>query len=130
MKAQVNAPKSDPTYSKFGFTDLGDSVEFVFGRQKKIKVGGVEILLEKRFNEIKQVNIAGDFNGWNRDASKYQMSKVDGNLFKIRICKTSLGKKGELRQFKFVLNHEYWVEPPVEALNMDTIRRIGPVVIP
>jgi hypothetical protein len=117
LNAQVNASKVDQSYSRFGYTDMGDSVEFVFGQQQKIKVGGVEILMEKRINEITQVNVAGDFNGWNPQASKYQMIKVDGKLFKIRISKINLGKKGELRQFKFVLNHQYWVEPPVEALN-------------
>jgi|SRR5450631_664563 hypothetical protein len=33
------------------------------------------------------------------------------------VCKTTIGKKGELKQFKFVLNHTYWVEPPVQASN-------------
>ncbi len=117
LNAQVSAPKPEQPYSRFGYADLGDSVEFVFGQQQKIKVGGVEILLDKRINDISQVNVAGDFNGWRPDAGKYQMIKVDGKIFKLRIGKIHLGKKGELRQFKFVLNHKYWVEPPIEALN-------------
>ena len=64
--------------------------------------------------------MAGDFNGWNAGADKYQMSKVDVKIFKLRVSKTNLGKKGDLRQFKFVLNHKYWVEPPVEASNKFT----------
>lgn len=105
------------SYSNFGYSDLGDSVEFVFGQQQKIKIGGIDIVLQKRINEITSVNVAGDFNEWNADANKYQMSKVDAKNFKLRVSKTNLGKKGERRQFKFVLNHKYWVEPPVEALN-------------
>lgn len=117
INAQVGGPLPEQSYLRFGYVDLGDSVEFVFGQQQKIKVGGVEILLEKRKNEISQVNVAGDFNGWSPAAGKYQMIKVDGKIFTLRIAKINLGKKGELRQFKFVLNHKYWVEPPVEALN-------------
>lgn len=108
------------SYSNFGYTDLGDSVEFVFGQQQKIKIGGIEIVLQKRINDITSVNVAGDFNEWNANSNKYQMSKVDAKIFKLRVSKTNLGKKGDLRQFKFVLNHRYWVEPPVEALNKFT----------
>jgi hypothetical protein len=28
-----------------------------------------------------------------------------------------VGKTGDLKQFKFVLNHKYWVEPPAQAAN-------------
>lgn len=108
------------SYSNFGYTYFGDSVEFVFGQQQKIKIGGIEIVLQKRINDITSVNVAGDFNEWNAKANKYQMRKVDAKLFKFRVSKTNLGKKGELRQFKFVLNHKYWVEPPVDALNKFT----------
>ena len=105
------------TLSNAGYIDKGDSIEFVFGQQRLITIGTVEILLEKRINEIKHVNIAGDFNGWNPNAIKYQMSKAGGTLFKITVAKGSLGKTGELKQFKFVLNHNYWVEPPAQATN-------------
>lgn len=108
------------SYSNFGYTDIGDSVEFVFGQQQKIKIGIIEVVLQKRINDITSVNVAGDFNKWNANAQKYQMSKVDAKIFKLRVSKTDLGKKGDLRQFKFVLNHKYWVEPPVEALNKVT----------
>ncbi len=104
----------------FGYIDEGDSVEFIFGQQNKINVSGMEVVLEKRINEINQVNVAGDFNGWNPDAVRFQMKKVDSKLFTITICKATIGKKGELRQFKFVLNHKYWVEPPSEAQNKFT----------
>ena len=78
------------------------------------------MLLEKRINEINQVNVAGDFNGWNPNSTKFQMNKAGGTLFKITLAKVSLGKTGELRQFKFVLNHKYWVEPPAQAINKFT----------
>ena len=108
------------SYSNFGYTNLGDSIEFVFGQQEKIKIGGIEIVLEKRVNDITSVNVAGDFNKWNPNAKEYQMNKVDVKIFKLRVSKTNLGKKGDSRQFKFVINHKYWVEPPIKALNKFT----------
>lgn len=120
LSAQANATKSGQSTSTFGFTDRGDSVEFVFGQQQTIRIGGVEVVLEKRFSEINQVNVAGDFNGWSPDNSKYQMTKAGGTLFKIRVSKSGLGAKGTSHQFKFVLNHQYWIEPPAEAMNKFT----------
>jgi len=117
LNAQSIPPKPLQRNPTFGFVDRGDSVEFVFGQQQKVRVGDVEIQLEERFNEIEKVNVAGDFNGWSPNDDKYQMVKVDGKLFKIRICKARLGKKGDLRQFKFVVNEKYWIEPPLEASN-------------
>jgi hypothetical protein len=112
--------KSDQNIAGFGYAEKGDSVEFIFGQQKKMIVSGVEVILEKRMNEINQVNVAGDFNAWNPDVAKFQMKKVDGTLFTLTVNKSAIGKKGELRQFKFVLNHKYWVEPPSEAQNKFT----------
>ena len=40
-----------------GYTDKGDSIEFVFGQQATIRIGSLEIALEKRRDEIKQVNL-------------------------------------------------------------------------
>lgn len=104
----------------FGYQDKGDSIEFHFGEQKMIKVGIMEIDLNKRRNEIKQVNIAGDFNGWNPNNALFIMKKTGDLSFTLMVSKKSIGKKGELRQFKFVLNGKYWIEPPSEALNKIT----------
>ena len=119
IKAQGIEPKPNQIQSGFGYRDKGDSVEFIFGQQEKIIVSGVEVLLNERMNEINQVNVAGDFNDWKPDLSKFQMIK-SGNLFIVTISKNTLGKKGETKQFKFVLNHKYWVEPPTAAPNKFT----------
>jgi serine-type D-Ala-D-Ala carboxypeptidase/endopeptidase len=119
LQAQTIGSKQNQIVADFGYTDKGDSIEFVFGQQQKIIVSGVEVLLSKRINEINEVNVAGDFNDWKPDSPKFQMNK-EGNLFKIKINKSLLGRKGEMRQFKFVLNHKYWVEPPAEAQNKFT----------
>jgi hypothetical protein len=44
----------------------------------------------------------------------------DNKIFRLTIAKNHIGKKGETRQFKFVINQEYWVEPPREAINRFT----------
>jgi stalled ribosome alternative rescue factor ArfA len=41
-------------------------------------------------------------------------------IFRLKVAKKYLGKTGETRQFKYVINQEYWVEPPKEALNRFT----------
>jgi hypothetical protein len=120
VQAQSKAFKGSETQSNCGWIDKGDSVEFVFGQQRMVKISGVEVDLEKRMNEINQVNLAGDFNGWNPDLPRYQMSKAGGTLYKIMIPKSGLGKSGDLKQFKFVLNHKYWVEPSAKATNIFT----------
>ncbi len=120
LQAQPKSPRPKESVSNFGYIDKGDSIEFVFGQQRTVTIGTVEVVLEKRIHEINQVNVAGDFNGWNPDLPKYQMTKREGTLFTMTISKLALGKKGELRQFKFVLNHKYWLEPPAQALNRFT----------
>lgn len=104
----------------FGYKDKGDSIEFQFGEQKKIKIGMMEFDLDKRRSEIKRVNLAGDFNGWSPDNTMFVMKRSDDKLYKLVVNKRSIGKNGEVHKFKFVLNGEYWIEPPNEALNKVT----------
>jgi stalled ribosome alternative rescue factor ArfA len=103
-----------------GYKSVGDSIEFIFGQQKTIVIGREVITLKDRFNEIKGVNIAGDFNNWNPKDVKYVAVMGSDKIFRLKIDKKQIGKKGETRQFKFVINHEYWVEPPKEAVNQFT----------
>ena len=42
LKAQSNVSKPNPIMNGFGYSDKGDSVEFIFGQQKKIIVGGLK----------------------------------------------------------------------------------------
>jgi len=104
----------------YGYLDKGDSIEFRFGEQKSIRVGLMEIDLDKRRNEIKQVNLAGDFNGWSPNNPQFIMKKKDDKLYVLVLSKKSIGKKEEIRKFKFVLNGTYWIEPPKEAMNKIT----------
>jgi hypothetical protein len=104
----------------YGYVDKGDSIEFRFGEQKRIQVGLMTIDLDKRRNEIKKVNLAGDFNGWNPNNADYALKKIDERVFKLVVSKKNIGQKGETHKFKFVLNGVYWIEPPQEAVNKIT----------
>jgi len=116
-----NVAKSQGNSSAgFGYVSQGDSIQFIFGQQPQVIIGSVEVFLEKRIKEIQQVNIAGDFNSWNPNDPRYQMTKAHGTRFTLTMDKAHLGKKGETRQFKYVLNHTYWVEPPRDAPNQFT----------
>ncbi len=106
--------------ANFGFIERGDSIEFRFGEQKKIQVGLMEFDLDKRRSEIKQVNLAGDFNNWNPKNANFALKKVSDKVFSLVLSKKSLGQKGETRKFKFVLNGVYWIEPPQDAQNKIT----------
>jgi hypothetical protein len=117
VKSPIFGQQSVPKIKQFGYFDKGDSVQFVFGQQKSIKVGIVAISLDQRRDEIKQVNLAGDFNGWSPDSKKYLLKKIDNIIYTLTLSKADIGKKGETRQFKFVLNEKYWIEPPAEAEN-------------
>lgn len=116
----MNPVKSQPGITEFGYLDKGDSIEFIFGQQKTMIVGGVVVNLKDRFSEIKEVNVAGDFNNWNPKDAKYVAVKCNDKLFRLMVSKKQIGKKGEIRQFKFVINQVYWVEPPAEVSNRHT----------
>jgi hypothetical protein len=103
--------------NSFGYIVKGDSIEFRFGEQKSIKIGMLDIDLDKRRSEIKTVNLAGDFNAWNPKNTGFLLKKVDEKIYKLTVHRNSIGKKGETHLFKFVLNEKYWIEPPQEALN-------------
>lgn len=119
----INSPKASNYFqnlNSFGYIERGDSIEFRFGDQKKIKIGLLDIDLDKRRTEIKSVNLAGDFNAWNPNNSNFALKKFDDKIYKLIINKKSIGQKGETHKFKFVVNGKYWIEPPQEALNKIT----------
>jgi hypothetical protein len=116
----MNPAKSQSNKTNFGYYDRGDSIEFVFIPQNKMIVSGTLVNLKDRFNEIKTINVAGDFNNWNPKDAKYVAVMGTDQMFRLVVAKMQIGRKGEIRQFKFVVNQVYWVEPPVEAANRYT----------
>lgn len=119
----ITLPKTDHYFqnnTSYGFIERGDSIEFRFGEQKKIKIGFLDIDLDKRRNEIKSVNVAGDFNAWNPKNANFALKKIDDKLYRLVVSKKTIGQKGVIHKFKYVLNGEYWIEPPAEASNKIT----------
>ncbi|HET7003349.1 MAG TPA: hypothetical protein VFI33_18630, partial [Puia sp.] len=112
--------RSQSRETEFGYKTKGDSIEFIFGQEKTILIGRQVINLKERFKEINAVNVAGDFNNWNPKDPDYIAVMGSDKIFRLKISKKQIGKKGETRQFKFVINQEYWVEPPKEAVNQFT----------
>lgn len=112
--------RSQSRETEFGYKTKGDSIEFIFGQEKTILIGREVIILKDRFKEINAVNVAGDFNNWNPKDPGYVAVMGSDKIFRLKISKKQIGKKGETRQFKFVINQEYWVEPPKEAVNQFT----------
>jgi hypothetical protein len=114
------AGRSQSRSANFGYMEKEDSIEFIFGQQKTITIGNQVIDLKERFNEIRVVNVAGDFNNWNPRDVKYIAVMGNDKIFRLTIAKNRIGKKGESRQFKFVINQTHWVEPPKDAPNQIT----------
>ena len=101
----------------FGYADKGDSVVFIFGQQQIIKIGMMDFSLDSRRKDIKTVHLAGDFNAWNPANPAFRLQQVNDKIYQLVLSKKILGKKGDTRLFKFVLNGKYWIEPPPEASN-------------
>ena len=104
----------------FGYIERGDSIEFRFGEEKQIQIGLMNIDVDKRRADIKKVNVAGDFNGWNPNHASFVLKKINDKLYSLVVSKKNIGQKGEIHLFKFVLNGVYWIEPPKEAMNKMT----------
>lgn len=116
----ANPLRSQPHKTEFGYLDKGDSIEFIFAPKNKMIVSGTVVNLKDRFNEIKSVNVAGDFNNWNPKDMNYVAVMGTDKWFRLTVAKKQIGKKGETRQFKYVVNQVYWIEPPAEAANRFT----------
>jgi stalled ribosome alternative rescue factor ArfA len=112
--------RSQLAVSDFGYLSRGDSIEFIFGQEKTIVIGRQIIVLKDRFSEIKSVNVAGDFNNWNPKDANFVAVMGSDKIFRLRVARKNIGKNGETRQFKYVINQVYWVEPPKEAPNKFT----------
>ena len=63
---------------------------------------------------IRSVSIAGDFNGWNVGATRMIF---DGSAFYLPISR-DVFTAGRVYQFKYVINGEWWVEPPKHTANV------------
>jgi hypothetical protein len=108
-------------YSKIeGYSIENGHMKFIFKRQANIVSfgnNGMEVFNHVNFEKIKTVNVAGDFNGWNKDAEAYKMKRVSADVFELELPISEVLKKGERKYFKFVINGQNWVEPQFKTTN-------------
>ena len=55
---------------------------------------------------VKQVYIAGDFNGWQPDAKEYRLRKFKGDIWK-KSLKLNPGRY----EYQFVVDGHWWTDP-------------------
>ncbi len=103
-----------------GFTQNKETITFIFDLSNKI-VGngnsGSKIFTKKELENIKSINIAGDFNKWNVKNPEFKLTKTTNNSYQITIPKSKIGAKNYKGYFKFVIDEQYWIEPQFKTTN-------------
>ncbi len=92
---------------QYGYRLTHDQVIFTYQFNRKLDL-----------KSIKSITVAGSFNDWNPDTTKYQMLSIGNNTFELEVPKTQF-EKGKLYTFKFVMNKNYWLTVPKIASNTD-----------
>lgn len=97
-----------------GYTQSGSDVVFTFDPANMVSYtdGSSNELVDVKTVQIQKVAIAGEFNGWSSDANPMELK---GTVWTTTLKTSELGT-GQV-PFKFVVNGQYWVEPPATATN-------------
>jgi Domain of unknown function (DUF4932) len=90
------APSPDTSY---GYKIAGEQIKFFYRTPEEFPI------------EIKSVSVAGDFNKWNPEAEGWQLKQVEAGLYELSTGINKVGKRGERKMFKFVINGGIWIEP-------------------
>ncbi len=96
-------PAPDP---HFGYIMQNGMVTFRFIKPEYLKA------------EVQNVSVAGEFNGWKPQSEGFELQRTAKNVYQLSLKADKLGKPGEVRQFKFVVNGTIWLDPPKQALNI------------
>ncbi|MCU0447077.1 MAG: DUF4932 domain-containing protein [Microscillaceae bacterium] len=89
-------PKPD---ERFGYAVQDNMIEFKF-------------TLPKNFDtKVSKVSVAGEFNNWNPASKGYELTLDNKGIYSLKIAKDKIGKTGETKMFKFVVNDNIWIEP-------------------
>lgn len=67
---------------------------------------------------VKTISVAGSFNEWNPNNSKYKMVRKNNNYFELKIPKSEFTMENNYL-FKFVINNENWISTPKNAINAE-----------
>jgi hypothetical protein len=114
--AHAQTPSSQSSQPAAGYQIAAGHVVFRFDRTAYANVTRSDNGEWLRMSDvaIRNVSVAGDFNGWSTDA--WPMSEVQDGAYELKKeLRVLSGRKNW--QFKFVVNGAYWVEPPMSAPN-------------
>lgn len=95
-----------PKEAHFGYKIEKDQVTFLFTKPDYLNV------------PIEHVSVAGEFNGWDPSTEGFELEKIGDNIYQRTLNLDKLGKPGEKKQFKFVVNGNTWLRPARQALNI------------
>ncbi len=114
----ATAPAVEPSaqYQSNGYTIQDDTVIFEFFPAKHLWVTNGVSGDWVRLNSIplRSVAVAGDFNGWGKEPMLMVFDGEGGFYFPLEKERLT---SGVTYQFKFLINDEWWVEPPKNSLN-------------
>lgn len=96
-----------PNQVHFGYLIDSAKVTFIFEIPAALKLS----------EDVKKISVAGNFNDWNPETEGFELRYVKKNLYQLTIEKDKLGKSGEKKEFKFVVNGHIWVPVSRRALN-------------
>ena len=107
---------------KYGYNIENETVIFEFDSGKYRYVTHDITGVWSKIGEltINEVCLAGEFNSWSKDL--WPMEKVSNKRYKLERLKKDFDNNTMI-QFKFVINGEYWVEPPFRATNRVIVNR-------
>lgn len=92
---------------QYGYRLISDQVVFTYQFNRKLDL-----------TSLKSITVAGSFNDWNPDTTKYRLRSIGQNAFELKVPKSQF-EKGKLYAFKFVMNKNYWLTVPQIASNTD-----------
>lgn len=100
----------------YGYEIKGNEVIFSLNLKDCPKVSTDEgNFLDMKTITVESVNIAADWNNWEKMGEEYQMKSIKPNEFVLAKKVEDLGDG--VQKFKFIINGKYWVEPPLKAKN-------------
>lgn len=111
----INTPISRKVIPNIGYSLVDDTVLFQFSieQYRWVTNGTTGKWVDISAIPVREVTIAGDFNNWNPVNTRMIF---DGTSFYLAMPMANFTKLKEY-QFKYIINEEWWVEPPSNTVN-------------
>lgn len=102
--------------SPVGYRIEGKEVVFEFDvrEYEKVSTSKSDAKLDFEDIDIKDIAVSGEFNNWSKDG--WTMSKISEYVFQLRKPIKQFDDQYKW-EYKYVINGEYWAEPPKYASN-------------